>query len=51
MFSYVKVFSDPEVDSRLHLDILIFTDPLYLTVTCPCLVSLPLLEEFHAIST
>ena len=28
MFSYVKVFSDPEVDSRLHLDILIFTEPL-----------------------
>ena len=42
----MKVFSDPEVDSLVHLLIRNFSDPLYVTVTRPDLVSWTLLENF-----
>ena len=40
--------TDPEVASLLALKIWISTSPLYLTVTCPGLVSWRLLNEFQA---
>ena len=51
VFSYAKVFSDPEVDSPLHLKIWIFNEPLVSDSHLPQMRQLEALDEFHTFST
>ena len=50
-FSYVKVFSDPEVDSPQLLKIWIFTEPLISDSHLPRSRQLEALDDFHTFST